>query len=139
MRQQGDPSQPRGNYYEGRTHAAHCTLRKGTWTRVSLATCPLSANLFTAHRIIINSRSCSRGGGRRDLAGTGWQGRGSEGSVQRQGPDEGATTHKGQGPAGAWDRDRQGSHAQVFAPASRHLPDKAEGAVDCVVMRASGV
>jgi len=59
--------------------------------------------------------------------------------VERQGPDEGATTHKGQGPAGAWDRDRQGSHAQVFAPASRHLPDKAEGAVSYVLMRASGV
>ena len=59
MRQQGNLSQPQGDYYEGRMHAAHCTLRKGTWTRVSLAKCSLSANLFTAHRIIIISRSCT--------------------------------------------------------------------------------
>ena len=59
MRQQSDSSQSRGDHYEGRMHAAHCTLRKGTWTRISLATCPHSAILFTARKII-RTRKCAR-------------------------------------------------------------------------------
>ena len=90
-------------------HAAHCTLREGTWTRVSLATCPFSANLFTVHRIIIIINiDSSRGGGperlgRDGLAGEGIGGKCGEAGARRGSDDpQGIGTGRGmgQGPAG---------------------------------------